>query len=304
MTSSVTVPTRLVVAGGAAAGSLLAYAHVVEPRWLKTERWTVRIPDLPDAWEGLRVAHLTDFEMGMWLQSGALVRRAVERAIALRPDIVYLTGDFTHDGRWPASAAGLLRPLTRMARVFAVLGNHDHTGAPRNAQAVAEGLRREGVTVLMNEHAPFDWRGHCWMVVGVDDFATGHSDLLRASTGIPRGARLLTLLTHVPEAAEYAPEGWFPLMVAGHTHGAQVRITPLHRLARRLGYGDEYALKHTSGWFDVAGGLMYVNRGIGLSLLPLRLAARPEVALFVLTGGRALPEGVRWRRGEPPLQPA
>src|SRR6266540_4313513 len=64
-----------VTVGAGVAGALLAYAHLIEPRWLAVERWTARIPDLPPAWQGMRAVHLTDFQIGMWLQSRSLAPR-------------------------------------------------------------------------------------------------------------------------------------------------------------------------------------------------------------------------------------
>jgi predicted MPP superfamily phosphohydrolase len=281
--------------GGLTFAALLGYAHFVEPRRLRIERWTVRIPNLPPAWEGMRVVHLTDFQIGMWLQDASLPARAVAAAVALHPDVVFLTGDFAHGGRWEHQD-GVYAPLARRAPTFAVLGNHDHTGPDSTVERVATGLRAQGVTVLMNAHAPLEWRGESWMIVGVDDFATGHTDLLRAITGIPRNTRLLALLTHVPDVVDYLPREWFPLTVAGHTHGAQVRLSPFQRVSWLSLANVPRRTKYPRGWFEVNGGILYVNRGLGLSNLPLRFGAPPEVALFVLTDGSALPDGVRWRR--------
>jgi predicted MPP superfamily phosphohydrolase len=286
-------------AGAAVAGgSLLAYAHLVEPRRLTVERWTVRVPGLPPAWEGLRIVHLTDFQVGMWGEARSLPARAVRRALALTPDLVFLTGDFTDAGRW-SSRLEIFRPLAERARCYAVLGNHDHLKSAADTEAIAAGLRAQGITVLMNEHAELSRDGETWQIVGIDDLATEHADLLAAITGIPRDRKLLALLTHVPEGADYAPEGWFPLIVAGHTHGAQIRLSLLRRLSwLRLAVGASQT-KYPRGWFEVRGGLLYVNRGLGLSNLPLRFGAPPEVALFVLSGGAQLPGGVHWQRREP-----
>ncbi|MGH2603126.1 MAG: metallophosphoesterase, partial [Dehalococcoidia bacterium] len=249
--------------GGLTFAALLGYAHFVEPRRLRIERWTVRIPHLPHVWEGMRVVHLTDFQIGMWLQDDSLPRRAIAAAGALRPDVIFLTGDFAHGGRWEQQD-GLYAPLAQQAPTFAVLGNHDHAGRDSAAERVAAGLRAQGVTVLMNAHAPLEWRGESWMIVGVDDFATGHTDLLTAITGIARNTRLLALLTHVPDVADYLPGGWFPLTVAGHTHGAQVRLSPFQRLSWLNVANVPRRTKYPRGWFQVNGGLLYVNRGLGL----------------------------------------
>jgi uncharacterized protein len=285
-----------VLAASTAAGAIAAYAHVVEPRWVEVTRWRLRVPDLPPAWEGLHIVHLSDPQIGMWGQPDALLARAIRITLGLRPDAVFLTGDVVHRGRWEP-AAGMLRALTAATRVYVVLGNHDYAdGHVEDVGPIVAALRALGATVLMNEHAWFCHRGERWMVVGVDDLATHHTDLLRAITGIPRDTRLLALLTHVPEVADVAPPGWFPLTVAGHTHGAQVRIPGILWLDPLLLRNHGIHAPYRSGFYQTAGGPLYVNRGIGMSLLPIRLGARPEVTLFVLTDGRALPAGVRWAR--------
>jgi predicted MPP superfamily phosphohydrolase len=286
---------RAAAIGGLAATGLIGYAYLVEPRWLQVERWTVRIPHLPPVWEGLRIVHLTDFQMGMWLQGQSVIRRAIDTAVSLQPDLIFLTGDFVHQGRWNGDD-GLYRPLARTAPTFAVLGNHDHYDSEMSTATIVRALQGQGIEVLVNGHAWFRFRGESWAIVGVDDLATGHSDLLSAITGIPRNTRLLALLTHVPDVAGYAPEGWFPLIVAGHTHGAQVHVPSLKRLSWLKVSDVPGRTRYLRGWYEAAGGLLYVNRGLGLSNLPLRFGARPEVALFVLTGGSALPDGVRWQR--------
>jgi predicted MPP superfamily phosphohydrolase len=285
---------RAAAIGGLAAAALIGYAHVVEPRWLRVERWTVRIPNLPPAWEGLRVVHLTDFQAGMWLQDRSVIRRAIDTAIALRPDLILLTGDFVHRGHWNGDDH-LYRPLARAAPTYAVLGNHDHHDGETGTATIVNALQEQGINVEMNGHAWFTHRGESWMIVGVDDFATGHTDLLTAITGIPRNTRLLALLTHVPDVADFAPPGWFPLIVAGHTHGAQLHLPFLQRIPWSNPPGSATRAKYLRGWYVTAGGPLYVNRGLGLSNLPLRFGARPEVALFVLTSGNDLPAGVRWR---------
>jgi predicted MPP superfamily phosphohydrolase len=218
----------------------------------------------------------------MWLQDRTITRRAIEAAVALRPDVILLTGDFVHHGRWNGDG-DLYRPLSRAAPTFAVLGNHDHLGSTADTAAIVHALQQQGVVVLTNSHAWFEFRGESWVIVGVDDFATGHTDLLSAITGIPRDSRLLALLTHVPDVADLAPPGWFPLIVAGHTHGAQLHLSPFRRLPWLRISGGARRAPYLRGWYQSAGGPLYVNRGLGLSNLPLRFGARPEIALFVLT---------------------
>jgi predicted MPP superfamily phosphohydrolase len=287
------VTVRRLAAGIAAAAA--AYLLLIEPRRLVVERWRVRVDGLPPAAEGLRLVHLTDLHVGAPFQRTGHLRRAVRVAVAARPDVAFLTGDIMHRGRWDARGA-VVAPLAVTCPTFAVLGNHDHARSPVETDAIADGLRALGVRVLRNAHAEVGVPALPWRVVGIDDPATWHADLLAAVAGIAPRTRLLALLTHVPEAAEAAPPGWFPLVFAGHTHGIRLCPGPLRRLPRLGVHLHGLCSRYPRGFHDVGGALLYVNRGVGLSHVPLRLGSLPEVAVFELTSGAGLPPGVRYCR--------
>jgi predicted MPP superfamily phosphohydrolase len=252
-------------------------------RWDRPERargprlveHDVVVPGLDAAHDGLRVAHLTDLHVGM-LTPDRKILRAIERALAARPDLVLLTGDFVC---YSPKFVGKLAELTRGidAPVYAVLGNHDYW---TDGEGVRRALERNGYAVLRNSHTEITLRHAPLTVVGIDDVITGHADPRRAFRGArTQGSRLV--LTHAPSLADRAADYGDGLIVAGHTHGGHVNIPRVtDRIAARLGN------RYLAGFYRVGSSVLYVNCGIGSSSVPIRAGAPSEVALFTLRAPR------------------
>lgn len=279
------------VAGATLALAALAYARLIEPRRLQTVRYRLGIDDLPDALVGVRIVHLTDFHVGMEGTSLATLRRAIDRAITERPDIVGLTGDFTHDGIWQPDA-DLFATLARVAPTFAVLGNHDYDAGERQTERVIGALRDQGVRVLRNAHAVVPVRDGAGdlLIVAVDDPHLDRDDLPTAMAGIAATreiARPALLLGHVPDIVDEAPPDRFALTLAGHTHGGQLRFSPLKRftpLELPMIAGDLDS-KYPRGTHVVNANPLFVNNGLGVSGVPFRFLAPPQLAVFTLARG-------------------
>ena len=267
----------------------LAYAYAVEPRRLHELHYRVGVPELPEALEGVRIAHLTDFHVGMTGTRRSTLRRAISVARGWRPDVVALTGDFVHAGRWEPEAA-LFVELARAAPTFGVLGNHDHRHNPHSTDRLVAALRAQGVMVLANEHRRVPVRGGQGeiVVVAVDDPSQGRDDLGAAMAGLPDGRdpeHPAILLGHAPEIVDRAPPGRFALTLAGHTHGGQLRFSPFKRrtpleLPMIAGGLDS---PYPRGTHLVDGNPLFVNSGLGVSGVPFRFLAPPQVACFTLT---------------------
>jgi hypothetical protein len=253
------------VAGG------VSSTHATD-RAVRAERLSLDLPGLDPAHDGLRVAQLSDIHVGA-LTAPELIRESIGIANAFRPDLTVLTGDFLSR---EDSGVGLLREqLAGIASpTVAVLGNHDHAVDAEGATAVLASL---GYAVLRNENTTLYARGAPLKVVGIDDHCTGHADPRRAMRGVGVSSRLV--LAHDPTTADLLRDAPAPLLVlSGHTHGGQVNLP--------LGPGQR--MPYLSGLFRVGQVLLYVNRGVGNTWLPIRVNAPPEVALFTLhspTGG-------------------
>ncbi len=249
----------------------------LEAKWLGVTRETVRLRNLPAAFEGTTVAFLTDVHHGPFVPR-AYVRHVVATTNALKPDIVALGGDYCHAGpRFIAPVHEDLAELkARMGR-FAVLGNHDHWDSLSESIA---GLERSGITLLRNSGAWIEKGGARLRVAGVADLWTGRPDVARAIGDEATGGDAVLLLSHNPDVAETLRDTRVGLMLSGHTHGGQVVIP---------GFGaprvpSKYGQKYLRGLVQGPNCPVYISRGVGTITPPVRLFCRPEVVLLTLTG--------------------
>ena len=278
------------VAGVAAATA--AYGLFVEPRWLQTTRPRIHIRGLPQSLEGLRIALLTDMHAGAG-RSLTRVRAAVRRALAARPDMVALAGDFAADDA-PGfeSVFDALSPLEAPLGVYAVPGNHDYIVG---IELWRDALRyHPRIRDLTNRAVQVEVGGARLCIAGVDDFYKGTPTL---SFLPPPDTRDLTiLLAHGPDQGELLRRvgDAVDLVLSGHTHGGQVQIPFLGAPVNSAENPDLYeeGLRRRP-WTQV-----YTSRGIGTVHLPIRFLARPEVAIVTLTGAPRPP--LRWRAASAP----
>jgi hypothetical protein len=235
---------------------------------IEVSRQTVRLSNLPPAFHGLRVVQLTDIHHGLYLPLYAVLE-AVELANRLEPDVVALTGDFvTYSRAYVEPVAHILGRLRARRGVYAVLGNHDFRVG---AEHVARALRREGIEVLRNRHVLLRERGQSLVLAGVDDFWYG-ADLRRALHGVRPGQPVL-LLSHNPKIIRRAARAGVSLVLSGHTHGGQMRFPAVDKFLGREPSGGRFR----AGWDRHAATQMYVCRGIGTVVLPLRLGCPAEI---------------------------
>jgi predicted MPP superfamily phosphohydrolase len=261
----------------------VSYGYRVEPTWLELNRFDLLLADLPPAFDGYRLAHLSDFHASRQV-TPAYLGEAVELAQAQRPDLVVLTGDFVHRGyKYVERVASVLGRLSAPEGVFAVLGNHDFS--VRNAlgfrryrhlhRAVAEALTEHGIRVLHNESATLRRSDSHIHLVGVEDLWSRVCDLDRAFAGLDESVTCI-VLAHNPRTVERLNGRRCDLMLSGHTHGGQIHVPGLGRptlskKARRL----------AAGLYRYRGTSVYVNKGVGFGLR-FRFGVRPEVAVVSL----------------------
>ena len=257
--------------------ALVGWAYwtaIADPVVRETE---VALAGWPRGEPPVRVVLIADIHVAGPDMPPSRLARIVEQVRALRPDLVLIAGDFIGDkdfGTRIYPAREVAAPLARLRPrlgTFAVLGNHDHW---RNDAEVRAALEAAGIRVLDNEAA----RVGPLALGGLDDDFTGRANLpaTLAAMGRIEGARIL--LSHSPDPFASLPDG-VGLMLAGHTHCGQIRLPLVGALATKSRYGQRYAC----GRVDEGGKTLIVTAGLGTSVLPLRLLARPD--LWVVTIG-------------------
>lgn len=242
-----------------------------EANSLSLERVEIRLKRLPPKLDGFKIIQLSDTHHSPFTGLEH-IERAVKIANRLRPDMFLLTGDYvSHDREYIAPVAAALGRLKSRYGTYACLGNHDHW---TDADLVTELFRGEGINVLINEGFRFETRRGSFWIAGVDDHMVGKTDVPASLRGsFPDEMKLL--LAHNPiifrEAARYGVD----LTLSGHTHGGQIklrddekRILPQRKLKAGL---------HTRRNSQI-----YITRGIGTVVVPMRYQCPPEISLLEL----------------------
>ncbi len=271
---------RFLAAGAVTAATLSLYSGELERHALTVERRNVAVRNLPTAFQGFTIAQVTDIHYRDFDEPD-FVEHAVKQINLLNPDVVALTGDFITAHRVPGVAtaandanecasilAGIRCPLR-----YCSLGNHDTV----DARGVRQALRSHGLTPLDNQHTAIDLRGDRLWISGLAD---AYLDVPNLTTALPkrRPAEPIVLLGHEPDFADIvAQAGSVDLMLAGHTHGGQIRLPFLPAM-----FLPAMGTKYVSGLFQIGRTQLYVNRGLGTMHLPFRFNCPPEIALLTL----------------------
>jgi predicted MPP superfamily phosphohydrolase len=269
----------LTAAGLVGVSGTAAYASLFEIHDYELTETEIFLRGLPAAFENFRVVQVSDVHHSA-LVPLAEVRRVAELAQAARPDMVVLTGDYTTARRrYIEPCAEALATLQAPAGVWAVLGNHDHH---TDGELTRRALVRRGIGVLDNTHTEVTRGGDALQLAGVDDWSWGYADWARALGKLDR-RRPSLLLSHEPQVFDLPEVAGVSLILSGHTHGGQVSLPFIGAPARFL---EEF--KYLRGRYEHAGAQLYVSRGTGVVGLPIRLGARPEIAVLRL---RRAPDG-------------
>jgi len=260
----------LVAVGGLAWG-------LFEAGWLRTRVLEVEVEGLPRELDGLRIAHLSDFHLGVLSRGEKASEAAVAWVAERRPDLVCVTGDLVSRRR---GVARLRELLGRLGGSFVVLGNHDFADSrdpfsQRVDPSVFE--RLEGVTVLGDDAVVVEARGRRVQLVGVapGNYARGGAHPERLAD--PQ-ADLRILLCHFPGIARRIPAGAFHLVLSGHLHAGQI-VVPFPGGKLRLAH---LRARDVEGVYRYGSTVLHVSPGLGTTFVPVRFFARPEVTELVV----------------------
>ena len=248
---------------------------MAEANSLSLERVDIELERLPAKLDGFRIIHLSDTHHSPFTDL-AHIKRAVKIANRLKPDMFLLTGDYvSHHHEYIAPVAAELGKLKSEFGTYACLGNHDHW---TDAGMVTDLFRGEGINMLVNEGLRIQARGAEFWLAGVDDHMVGKTDIAAALKGsYPDEMKIL--LAHNPIIFRQSVRAGVDLTLSGHTHGGQIKVRDdAKRLLPRR--------KLSSGLHRKKDSQIYITRGIGTVVLPVRYQCPPEISLLELHTAR------------------
>jgi uncharacterized protein len=260
----------------AVGGSSAAYGRF-EATWTRIDRHTIAVLRLPSAFEGKTVALLADFHHSEWI-SLDYVKALVEKTNALQPDLIALPGDFVHVSKGHIYMRPCIEALSHLRAplgVFVTPGNHDHWD---DIDLLHECFREFDLIDVTNTGHWIERNGARLRVGGVDDLWEGRQDL-NAALGEAGADDCCLLLCHNPDYVEHLQDRRVGLVLSGHTHGGQV-ILPAVGIRR---VPSRYGKKYAAGLVRTPWTQVFVTRGLGTSVVPIRIRCRPEINLLTLT---------------------
>jgi len=251
------------------------YAFGVEPHVVVLR--TVHVPIRSFGPRGVSILHVSDLHMR---SPGWRERRVLALARRAEPDVIALTGDLVSRSEDVDAACRWLGELRSIAPVYAVPGNYAYrVGGERYLSKVIEA----GAVLLSNCSVAVRVNGVEFWLLGVDDPSTTRSRLEDALAEVTTpGPRIL--LAHFPTVVEQASFYDIDLVLAGHTHGGQIRLPGLGAV---FPFGSALLKKYQKGLYRLGRTVMYVTSGVGTTGVPARFMCPPEVVLVLLRGNGA-----------------
>ena len=258
-------------------GCFFFWALMVEPNRLILHREVITIDKWPKELDGLKIAVLADIHAGAWCIDDQKLRLIVERTNQLQPDMIVILGDYmTGNGTFrhrvePEVFGPVLKDFHAPLGVYSVLGNHDWWwDGPR----VRRGLEAYGIRVLDDEVLEVKGRGRSVWLAGLADLWTRPQHIDETIAQVPQDQTVIAL-THNPDIFPRLPER-VPLLLAGHTHGGQIRFPIVGTIVEPSTFG------FVRGHFFENNHHLFVTTGIGNSIIPLRFGVTPEIVLLTV----------------------
>lgn len=248
----------------------------------------VTIKDLPKSFDGYRIVQVSDLHNNVYGMGQSYLLAKIREA---RPDAIVVTGDLIDRNTKNVDNAMLfINGAVDIAPVFYVTGNHEASVGKQYKELVLR-MNEAGVTFLDNDAVTVIYEEDVITLAGVRDPAFDWSkpdakivdDEIKKALAEVSDTQVTVLLSHRPELIKTYSENGIDLVLTGHAHGGQIRLPFIGPI-----YSPSQGLfpKYTSGLYEEGGTKMYVSRGIGNGIAPLRFNDGPELAVIVLTKER------------------
>ncbi|HXB39968.1 MAG TPA: metallophosphoesterase [Bacteroidia bacterium] len=270
----------------------------------KTHTVKLNFPNLPEAFNGLKIVQISDIHTGSFSDDTSHLSSAFDKAMELKPDIIFFTGDLINDNvRETDGFMHVYQKLKAPMGVYSILGNHDYgdylewpdlEAKKRNLEELKKVHAQAGWRLLLNEHLPLEIKGQKIALIGIENWGgnlhfTKYGKMDQAYKGT-QGYDFKILLSHDPShwnkqvKSEY---GDVDLTLSGHTHGFQFGV----EIPGFKWSPVQYVYPQWAGLYKHGKQFLYVNRGIGcvgrekVSIYKGRVGIWPEITLIELNKG-------------------
>ena len=251
---------------------------MVEPNRLVLHQKTLAINKWPKELDQLKIAVISDIHVGSWNVHDDKLRLIVERTNELQPDMIVILGDYMagqgqlSDRVVPEEFGPLLKELRAPLGVYSVLGNHDWWWDGRR---VRRSLETNGIKVLEDEVLEVPARGRSMWLAGLADLWTRPQHVEETIAKIPPDVPIIAI-THNPDIFPRLPQR-VPLLLAGHTHAAQIHFPIIGPIVEPSRYG------YVRGHYYQNDHHLFITTGIGTSIIPIRFGVPPEIVLLTVS---------------------
>ena len=283
---------------------IMAYAHWVEPFSPRVSRTRVEILKPNSRFAGFKVLHLSDFHLRD--NTNPRIIEAIDRAAKElgreNIDLICITGDMIETDTGLPLLEEVMRILARIGPrngILAILGNHDYNHYPlsnlflekyivnqkNDTPQLIAALSRSGTRVLRNQKHIIERGDERLVVIGIDDFISGRHCIQSSFEGVLASDTVL-LLTHSPDVVSHILDRKVDLVLAGHTHGGQMRLPLVGAFVSR----SRVFRRFSAGLFNAGDMSIFITKGLGMvRYAPFRFRCAPELAVLEL-GPRAKAE--------------
>lgn len=259
----------------------IAYGAVSTTYDFRIMKEDIFIKNLPSAFEGVKIVQISDIHAGSYITNEPM-KEVVDIINKIKPDLVFLTGDFVNfsDEEYDLISNNVSQIRSSLGN-FGCLGNHDHFMPEKSTRKLTQKIEASNVKMLNNQNTVLTINGQKLQIAGIDNTGYGQhfGDFNKANKNIDPDSPVIWLV--------HDPTNWDPqmrnkfrcdLVLSGHTHGGQIGLNVFGNVITPA----RFVYKQWAGLYQESDNQLYVNRGLGTTGFPVRIAVPPEITEITL----------------------
>lgn len=258
---------------------ILAVLWVLNNKWLCITEYEYTNKKIPDGLDGLKIVQISDLHNATFGKNNA---RLIADIKACEPDIIVITGDIA-DSNYPdiGVAVNFCEQAAKICPTYYVTGNHELDLDDDLYTELSDGIEGSGAVFLRDEAINFGTGENSFTIIGMNDESLDSEHISKVMENVPEDEFTL-LLAHEPEDFEDFCTCKPDLILSGHAHGGLIRLPFIGGI---VAPDQGFFPKYTAGRFDSGDTTMFISRGLGNSVVPLRFLNRPEIVCITLKKG-------------------